>query len=88
MRKLIAPVILVMFSLLSLLHPRLVITALVFEPLAVPFGSALDSFRYQDKPFLTPLGTVIVGVVWAIILYVVISLVGMIRKHIKRGDLR
>ena len=82
-KKIIAPLVLLGLALIRLIFPLFSISIIIFEYLAVPFGRTLDSFRYQDKQFLTPTGTLIVGVAWAIVLYVIICLIGARKKNNK-----
>jgi hypothetical protein len=69
--KLIGPLILIATSFI----PSFLIRSFVFEILAWPFGPLMKPFRYQDKSFLTPTGTIIVGFIWASVLYFIICLI-------------
>lgn len=56
--------------------PSFFVRTIIFEVLAYPINFLIQPFRYDDKPYLTPFGAVIVGVIWAVILYLSMSLFG------------
>lgn len=61
--------------------PDFVIRQVIYGALAWPFGRLLahPPFRFMDKPFLTFFGSVTVGSVWAVIVYLMICVISKAR---------
>jgi hypothetical protein len=79
--KLAIPIVVLGLSVI----PIQALRQLLFGLLAWPLRDFVSRppFAYQDKGFLTPLGALAVGVVWAVTLYFVISLLSWIfaKRH-------
>ena len=77
----LVPILLIALSLVPIQFLRVIL----FGALAVPLGSAIGSFYYVDKQFLTPTGAFLVAITWAAVYYFAASiLASMLRNGVGR----
>ena len=77
--KLVLPMLLIALAVIPILELRLI----VFGALGLPFAYTTGlPFPYSDKPFyVSPRGAVAIALFWAIIVYVLASVV----RHLRGG---
>jgi hypothetical protein len=68
--------------LIGSIFPSFFIRQVVYGALAWPLGKLLAQppFRFAEKPFLTVFGSITVGLVWAVLIYVIACLIGKATK--------